>query len=79
MKVITNFTVVDEDQRGYQQGFRNLWNSRGEHLIEVRLAGSEVSTMQLADFKKLLLAGERIAELLAIEEKKTADATEAEE
>lgn len=68
-RIITNFTVLDDDSRGDTMGWRNFISTRGDHKVELRLGGNTVAEAQLEDFKKLMLAGEQLIELMAKQEK----------
>lgn len=74
LQVVNMYSVVDDDSKGYKIGFRNLFNSRGDHMVEVRAEGREIAILPLEDFKKLLITGERLADLLSNDEENS-DAT----
>ncbi len=65
---VIDYTVVDEDSRGRQLGFRSSVNTQGEQFVTIRVDGGEMSTIKLEDYKKFLLAGEKLAELLSVTE-----------
>lgn len=71
-RVLTTFTVVEDGDRRRQLGFRNFYESDGNHYVQLRYNGGDQITMSLDDFKKLMIAGEQLADLLAQEESRNA-------